>query len=283
MSLQDGIVAVFQKCDDNRTGCIHTKTLRELMRLLNNSVWTDTRVQELLDSYGKGDADLIYYEEFFQWLFVDVVAVADASGALSPAFQTSAAHQLPQASLAPLHSNHPLSQALSVSPPGERAVAVTKMLKERPELASAVDSKGYLPLHEALLSRQPAEVSAMLLKAYPEGARVLDKFGSLPLHTALSGDGASSDLATEIFKVYPEASSIRDQATGMLPIHMALMQRSTLPLQSLLSDLLQAYPAGSMAPAPSGDRPIQLAVHLDHGPVVMQELFQVAWQTQLQK
>lgn len=279
VQVQDTIVNVFRACDGTGTGSIPTKTLVQLMQLLN---WSDDRIQDLIGAYGKGNEDTIRYEEFFQWLFVGSVMVQDSSGVF-PSISTASASQVPILPALSLDSTHPLTAVLLIPALADRLASLAELLKNDPKAPASVDRVGSLPLHLALRSKQPLEVVTILLQAYPEAAKCKDQFGSLPLHLALTGDATSSEGATYLLRAYPEAASVRDEASGMLPLHLALMQRCSVSFLSFLTALLEAYPDGSLAKAPSGHRPIQLAVYLAHGPDALEELLKAAWKAQLQK
>lgn len=256
------------------------------MRMLNEEVWNEAHSQELLDAWGKGgDDDAICYEDFFQWLFSDGSMIPCVAGAVAPTCGTDVAPKLMQASspTVAVDPTHPIAAVLVLQPAEDRAAAMAKLLREKPEAASSVDLHGNLPVHLALQTRQPSEVSNLLLQAYAEGAKVRDRFGSLPLHLALSGGSSSSPVVAQLVQIYPEGAGIRDDASGMLPIHLSLMQSELGALPGLVKMLLDAYPDGSIARAPSGDTPIQLAVYLDRGSEVMEEILKAAWKTQWRK
>lgn len=266
--MQDSVIAVFRKCDVNGTGCIHTSTLRRLLRVLNESYWSDANIQVLIDAHGKSDGDMMCYEDFFQWLFLDSCVMLRTPSLPSPMLH--------------LDSWSALMAVLQSQLPGQ-AEAVARLLREKPEAASTLDSSGNLPVHTALRTKQPVEVLRLLLQAHPQGVRAQDEFGSLPLHLALSGDTSPSEVVADLVRFYPAGASVVDQASGMLPVHLALLQKRSEALVGVLKALLEAYVEGSVAKAPSGDRPIQLAVYLNHGPGVMEEILKAAWKCQAQQ
>jgi len=210
---------------------------------------------------------VIFYEDFFRWLFLDGAMQSVQSPSSPSVFR---------------ESMHPFTAAFQMPTP-ERAQAVSRLLLEQPEVASTVNAKGSLPIHLALRSRQPLEVLRLLVQAYPQGAQAQDEFGSLPLHLALSGDGASSEIAFELLRLHPEGARTADPVNSMLPIHLALMLDRSAPILRLVQALLEAHVHGSIAKAPSGDRPIHLAVYLDHGPDVMEEILKAAWKCHQQQ
>lgn len=244
--MHDNCVTIFRKFDVNRTGRISSKMMCELLQMLDSQLWPVARILKLLEDYGQGHEEFIQYEDFFRWLFVD--------------------------NDKPLHSQQP---SLNMS-----GIRVSPKAATRDQMVRA---EGSIALHVALKTSQPVEISKTCLQECPEGAKLCDSYGTLPIHMALTGDGASSSIIDALLEIYPEGAGIVDEATGMLPIHLALMQKRSEELVSVLKVLLKAYPEGSTIAAPSGDKPIQLAVYLDHGPDVMEEILKAAWLTQMRK
>lgn len=289
MQLADDIVGIFRKCDVAKTGAISTGALRQLLQMLNKDVWSDQKIDYLLSASGLERGGCIRYEDFFTWLFSseEHALMQRSLGESAPAPEIAAARGVSATPASPLawDDAHPLSALVNETAPAERAEAVAKFLKQQPQVASTPDAQGKLPLHLALETGQPQELTRTLLQAHPEAAGVRDRYGSLPIHSALSGNGSSNGSVADLLRAYPAGASSKDDATGMLPVHLLLMQSGPSPaqLKVVLQQLLEAYPEGSLAKAPSGDRPIQLAVYLDRGTDVFEEILKHAWKTQLSK
>jgi hypothetical protein len=296
MSICERVIAAFKECDVQGTGCVTVDVLRALLISLNNAAWSDAKLDQLLAAFGVADAKTIRYDEFFRWLYSSRKPEAVQSPQ-TPDAKTTAAREAPITAsssaqnetnraglLAPsLDPSTPLGAALSRQEPEEKANAVAELLKSQPEVASATDAHGRRPLHLALRMGQPREVVKMLLEADLQAAAVQDIYGSLPLHVALSVSSTSNETVLDILQAHAEGASVVEKSSGMLPIHLALMRSGPGFHADVIKALLEAHPSGSLAKAPSGDRPIQLAVYLDRGQAVMQELLKAAWKFQLTK
>jgi len=173
----------------------------------------------------------------------------------------------------------PFGAAFQLQDLNAKVSAVEELLRTRPEVAMIQDAQGKLPLHLALRSGQPKDVVKLLLRANPNAAAAQDRYGALPLHIALSTGNTAYDVIADVLEAYVAGAGVEDKASGLLPVHLALMHNVPELPASLIKELLEAYPAGSLAKSPSGDTPMKLVMHFDHGSAVMEEVLKAAWKT----
>lgn len=116
--------------------------------------------------------------------------------------------------------------------------------------------KGLLPIHMALLSKQPGvknkSTIEFLIGLYPESIRALDDQGRSLLHFACANH-APADVVDFLLEAWPEAVRVVDQEGRRLAIHAACLGGKSV---AVLERLIQAWPASVEQPNSAGMLPL---------------------------
>lgn len=108
-----------------------------------------------------------------------------------------------------------------------------------PQALHARDSRGRLPLHQALIQGAPSEVVFKLLALHPNGAcSVMGDKGPLPLHLAIQKQ-ADISVVKALVEVNGPAAKHAD-SEGRLPLHVAAAWKAPA---AVVSSLLDLHPA----------------------------------------
>lgn len=105
---------------------------------------------------------------------------------------------------------------------GEKAdvVAVKTLLTCHMNAIAKRDKNGDVPLHIALKHQCKPAVIETLLSHFPGSSVIMDGEGHSPLHLALS-HSAADETSVSLISYAPQLVTVRDDATGMLPIQIA--------------------------------------------------------------
>ena len=108
------------------------------------------------------------------------------------------------------------------------------------------------PLHEACMaSKFNMETFRWLIEAYPQASTEKDVYGRLPLHRACHVPyfrRHNQDFVSELLKIYPEATPIRDNKEFLplhyMPQHFVLLDEKPFAIQRerTLLELIETYP-----------------------------------------
>ena len=122
-------------------------------------------------------------------------------------------------------------------PEGGRTSLIDALLAADPRAPLLPDQRCELPLHAALRSLKSWELLRHVCTL--AAVRIADADGSLPLHMAIRGYDFNNEVIAELWKLYPEATSVVDGATGMLAFQLAAIGASES--SDTISHLSQVY------------------------------------------
>ena len=79
-----------------------------------------------------------------------------------------------------------------------------------PDVLNLKDKKGAVPMHWAVLNKQPSlDAIDLLIKSHPPGPATKDADGFLPLHWAVNKDPANISVVKKLLSAYPVAAQVR--------------------------------------------------------------------------
>eukprot|EP00934_Nitzschia_sp_Nitz4_P004966 Nitzschia sp. Nitz4//scaffold54_size114964//41440//44056//NITZ4_003846-RA/size114964-augustus-gene-0.18-mRNA-1//-1//CDS//3329554336//4956//frame0 len=183
--------------------------------------------------------------------------------------RAAAAYIRGEAEVTPLHLMCKLN-----NPPTD---IISSIVEAAPEVASWVDSHGWLPLHHACANGVTTEVLQVLTSAYQEGKVVQDNQNRTPLHfyATRNADNPTA-MATNVQILSDSGAAELPDRGGMLPMHYACAY-GTNPL--VLKVLADAFPDSLAAKESKGRTPMHLAMvnaHRDASPGVLEFLLEAS-------
>jgi len=133
----------------------------------------------------------------------------------------------------------PLHNAVLTRPPAD----VVQALIEAYPKAVFLKETGFsrLPIHLCCRSGGSLEVLQVLTKYNPEGAQEKDALGRIPLHYAIS-NGSVPEIIDELLIVFPDSGRCKDNK-GWLPLHVACDCGAAY---TVIEKLLKSYPEAAL-------------------------------------
>ena len=122
---------------------------------------------------------------------------------------------------------------------------IRRLLEYFPAAASATDSQGFMPLHDACWNRSATlNIIRLLLEAAPETVRSSSNSGWMPIHALFMNETMDEATVIQILKLLiekcPEAVRHADDK-GLLPLHHACDNKSAT--LNIIQILIDAAPA----------------------------------------
>jgi hypothetical protein len=142
--------------------------------------------------------------------------------------------------------------------------AVAELTRSNPsavKAASATDvksNKAVTPLHIACESGAPIQIIKLILSAHPPAAQIIGGlYDRLPLHCLLAATTIPSEsIVAALIEAFPGACRVTDK-NGNLPIHLACQAAHVS--DAIFTSILSMYPEGAYARNTSGQYPLHIA------------------------